>query len=329
MEFLESWRDANVSLFEVREVVSHSHVVLKDLLSNRLHRVADVRLSETLSAWDTLFARIVSARGHDFFSSTLLPFSRQMLEVMRRSLEKYRSEYGNRSLSWKRLLKRDWWLIPEIWLELAEQAIAGPGPEMVNSDGDPVESVAVTYHLQEGTGMMAAALLEKIPEVSREPGGEMVWLEEREEGSLENVLVASITHPDESTLVVHTNSRNREERVGAVIEEWLGSMIDDVDVEYRPYNPEDMAPSSGMDPEDLSPEELAELQGEVLRKVYGRWPDQHLPALDGMTPREAVEDPAMRRKVISLLKDMESGHQADGSRPDLGWLWKELGLKRP
>ncbi len=329
VEFLESWRDANVSLCEVREVVKHSHVVLKDLFSNRLHRIGEAALSEAVSLWDALLLRVVSAGGHEFVSGPVLPVYREMLNPVLRSLEKYHDEYGNRSLSWKRLLKRDWWLSPEIWIELVEQELTGPEPEMVNADGDPVESVRVAYYLHEGAGMMATALLEKIPEVSRESDGSLAWIEEKEEGSLESVLVARITHPDESTLVLHTNSRNREERVGIVIEEWLGSMIDDVDVAYGPYAPEEMAPDTGIDPDDLSPGELADIKQQMIRKIYGRWPDQHLPALKGMTPREAADDPRMRPEVVSLLKDIESTHIGMDDALDFEWLWKELGLKRP
>jgi hypothetical protein len=35
------------------------------------------------------------------------------------------------------------------------------------------------------------------------------------------------------------------------------------------------------------------------------WPDTSLPALDGATPREALQDPTRRDAVLRLLDDME------------------------
>jgi len=329
LEYLESWRNANVSLYEVREVAQHSHVVLKDLLSNRLHTVSDKFLSETVTAWETLFARIACADGHCFVTGPVLPVYRQLLGPVRRGLEEYRSEYGNRSLSWKRLLKRDWWVIPEIWMELVEETLADPEPEMVNSDGERVESVRVTYYLTPGTGMMAAALLEKIPEIRAEEDGSLVWLEPREGAPMDNILVAHIARPDESTLVLSTNSRPREERVSLAIDRFLDPMIEDVDVEYGTFDPSEMAPSSGISADDLSPEELADVKRQVLHKLYASWPDESIPALDGLTPRQAVKNGKGCRRVIELLKTLELRHEMAGECFDFTWLWEELGLKRP
>lgn len=66
---------------------------------------------------------------------------------------------------------------------------------------------------------------------------------------------------------------------------------------------------------------------------YKTWPDTPLPGLDGRTPRESAGLPALRPRLVDLLKDMENMEER-GARPgspayDFGWIWTELGLERP
>lgn len=328
-EFLEGWRDANLSLYEVTEVVLHSHVVLKDLLSNRLHRLDDKVLSTIARRWDPLVLRLAAAGGDRHVCAALAHVPRIHLDAVMNVLKDHHERYGNRSLSWKRLMKRDWWLLPLLWLSIREKMMMPETLRMVNADGELLESVRVTYHLGGETAMMAAAVLERIPEIQTEKDGSLVWLEEPETGPMDNVLVARITQPDKSTLVVSTNSRSREKRVRLAIEELLDSMIEDVNVDYGEFDPSEMAPSPGVDLDELSPGQMADVERQVLRKLYEKWPDENLPALDGLTPRQAVKSGKGRRKVIELLKTIESGHDAAENDIDLSWLWKELGLRRP
>ncbi len=328
-EFLRNWREANFSLYEVREVVVHSHLVLKDLLSNRVCTLEDPELSECFSRWETLFIKPVYAGGENHSTGSVLPLPRDYLEDVLQALESARDLPGSRSLSWKRFLKRDWWVIPQIWLELLALIDTAPAPEIINTDGERVESVRVTYCLRPGTGMMAAALLEKIPAVHTGDDGSLVWVEERDAGPMDNILLAQVARPDESTLVVSSNSRSREEKVCLAIEERLGDMIEDVDVEYGAFDPSEMGAPSGLTSEDLSPEELTDIKRRLARSIYADWPDDELTALDGLTPRRAVSNGRGRRRVIRLLKTIESRHEAAGDDIDFTWLWKELGLKRP
>jgi len=329
LEFLRSWRDASVSLYEVREVVRHSHLVLKDLLGNRVFRVDDAGLSTSLNRWETVFMKLVFAGEEYHAAGTIMPFPRERLDHVMKALEEARDAPGSRSLTWKRLLKRDWWVVPEIWIELMEQEATGPAPDLVNTDGEPAETVVLTWRLKSGSSLRAATLLEQMPEVEWAEDRSLVWLEEREKGQMDNVLVARIDRRDESTLEMLTNSRARMERLRPIAEERIGSLVEDAKIEYSPFDRSRLAPPSDIEPDDLSPEQLAEMKRQVLQKLYGSWPDENLPALDGLTPRQAVKNGKGRRRVIELLKTIESGHESAGDDIDLTWLWKELGLRRP
>jgi hypothetical protein len=59
------------------------------------------------------------------------------------------------------------------------------------------------------------------------------------------------------------------------------------------------------------------------------WPDDSLPALDGLTPREAAAQPKYRARLDTLFKEMEyhESHEAPGRRFDCGSIRRSLGLQ--
>jgi hypothetical protein len=70
---------------------------------------------------------------------------------------------------------------------------------------------------------------------------------------------------------------------------------------------------------------------QMLATHYRRWLDEPVPALDDLTPRQAVAKRSHRQRVISLLQDIEVGSARRGPDDpgadfDFSWLWNELGL---
>ena len=61
------------------------------------------------------------------------------------------------------------------------------------------------------------------------------------------------------------------------------------------------------------------------------FPDQPVPALGGRTPREAAGDPALRPKLVRLMKSHVRSHDQKnlqtGRDADINWLLRELGLE--
>ena len=71
-------------------------------------------------------------------------------------------------------------------------------------------------------------------------------------------------------------------------------------------NPEAAVAISG--DKNLPPEIFAALQ-DRLEQYYMKWVDFSIPALMGMTPRQAAKDPSMRTALLALLQEME--HRGD------------------
>lgn len=73
----------------------------------------------------------------------------------------------------------------------------------------------------------------------------------------------------------------------------------------------------------------AQLESNYAAELDRAWLDQSVPALNGQTPRQAAHDPALRPKLIRLLKDrvrrVDKRNLETGSSVDINWLLKELG----
>jgi hypothetical protein len=78
------------------------------------------------------------------------------------------------------------------------------------------------------------------------------------------------------------------------------------------YEEEKEALRSGKRPAPPRAEEEipAEIKDQLFQEYMARhsqhWLDDHIPALDQQTPRFAAESPALRRRLVGLLKDMEN-----------------------
>jgi hypothetical protein len=75
---------------------------------------------------------------------------------------------------------------------------------------------------------------------------------------------------------------------------------------------------------------LPQTERELLAAFERRFPDEPLPALDNRTPRQAAGDPALRPKLIQLMKERVRAHDQEnlrsGRAEDINWLLRELGL---
>lgn len=94
------------------------------------------------------------------------------------------------------------------------------------------------------------------------------------------------------------------------------------------------APTSAASPTSaLPPEVLAQALEHVIRRHYARWCDEAIPALGGLTPRQAIVTPAGLERVKGLLREYEDGEQRQSAaqgRPAVSYqfLWDALGISR-
>jgi hypothetical protein len=80
-------------------------------------------------------------------------------------------------------------------------------------------------------------------------------------------------------------------------------------------------------PPDMSPKDA---ESELMRAAERGFLDDTIPALDNHTPREAARDPALRPKLIQMMKlrvrSQDERNLETGRTDDINWLLRELNL---
>ncbi len=226
------------------------------------------------------------------------------------------------------------------WDDEDDWADEGPGsdrgfPTLVTTDGEPVVFCATQFEVERKARREVVRRLDAMEELHREQedGSERwVWLEPRPGGE---IVIASLSL-DADRMTVETQSVLRSARVGGRLAEEMGDRIVLLDINTQEPTPEMLARHAAAsagdgDPSPISPDEHRRVVREILEQHYRRWPDEAVPALGDITPREAVADPEGRSEVIALLSDFEEWSRSAPEEMrdfDFGFLWDELGLDR-
>jgi hypothetical protein len=131
-------------------------------------------------------------------------------------------------------------------------------------------------------------------------------------------------------LEVETMSRQRMARCRRRLEDLLGARIHLAEATAKSAAQvlAEPPPEDAPEPVTLPPEAIAELEERMLRQ----WLDESIPALEGMTPREAARTPEGREMLEDLLAYIERRYprerRAPGTMsPDYRKARKMLGLE--
>lgn len=131
-------------------------------------------------------------------------------------------------------------------------------------------------------------------------------------------------------LVVETNSPERFERMLDTVRGLAGDLVT---VEEERLTPSEvMVRRSAMTdpptfPSGKVPPEIAHAVAELLHQKEQEWIDEEIPALGGLTPRDAAADPSRREDLVALLRELEQyeenasgfqGFNASRLRAELG-----------
>lgn len=116
-------------------------------------------------------------------------------------------------------------------------------------------------------------------------------------------------HLDGDSLVVTTNSAERHRSTVDVLRDLFGDGLTEVDREVTPLAstippPGGLPGGPGTSPDDLPPEVLDAVRQQI-RQAEDRWVDEPVPALGGMTPRDALDDPTRRGDLLALLDEFD------------------------
>lgn len=302
---LEERVNSRYGLFEVRRVDPGVGVEIHDVFRGEDFFIHDVNSSHGLTQWDGLLARMRSDGDRQVFVGELLSVPRHFYPTFR---DWIRADRERANLPWSSYFRANSHLLRRRLLGMAESW--SRNVEIRNSDDEPLVIAEAAFAVLDAPRTRALLDSEDCFTFNREEQGTVHyhWSREIPDDPDGTLLIGSVRlTPGE--LVLECNSRERMDRGIDFIRRLAGDALGEVrrNIEL----PRHALRESPTDPprqlgEEIPPEIKAKLLTEYYAKHYETWPDTPLPALGGMTPREAAVDPEQRTHLIELLKTFES-----------------------
>lgn len=321
-----------IRMYEVLESRPGEAILLQDMLepASEPAWVHERSGSRGLVQWDVLGARVIHVGEHRELSGAVYPIRREDAAGLLADIEEMvRSESAEGDPALAATIVTE--CIVDHWL--GDLLRPPPKPGIVDqASGEPVVLITDHYEVRDWDRLAAALAGESDVEGDRDGG----WRRKAEQDGTRRRSRASI-NPGQGNRVEVFYRTQRAADEGRI---WFETLAGDA-VRHRtreiidPTGPAVTRPAQGRPPPgiDLPPGEMTAVLQQVTEHTYANWSDEPIPALDGLTPRQAITTEAGARKVADLIKLYENGaaRQArDEERPpvDFAFLWRQIGLDR-
>lgn len=276
LEMGRDWLDASLELWEVTEVRPDEGLSLLGLYRGESVDVREQALTRTAHVGQTFLARVLDAGSHNELPS-VWPVDLRLREyLLTEVLPDEPDHFG--------------------WAA----AMAPRRPTLTNRDGHELVHHTVTYDLPV-TADTAAGVLDSLFGPGDEDG--WAWVDD-------DVLRGELHLDVDGRLVAVTNSDLRRDALALSLQDafddGLVEVSDDVTaldelLDAARGTAEAAADRPG---EDL-PSEVHDAVAAQMRETERRWVAEPVPALGGLTPREALEDPTRRGDLLALLDEFD------------------------
>lgn len=367
--YIEALRDSVMSLHEVSDVRPGESFLARDLVrGGDPVRVTERTATKTLVAWDIIATRIVTVRGVVQMTGAVLSVDRDLAEDMLGLLRRTKVRAQGMAAETLRaagpalharleaeladdeqVLRAGAAMITTLWLNDTICRYFAPPPEMLNTDGEPIEFTTLHYRLlPKATGAEIAAAMSSIPGLrADEQDSHWTWFApekpiakgRRRKGG-DDLEAGRTIHGEvilhDGKLEVRVNSAPRAARIRTLLTPALAGLVKEPLVErMTPEQAMAEAPQAreptpqGLD--GVDPADLRKAIHEVMDRQYRKTLDTPVPALDGKTPKQAARSAKGRIAVASWLKGFEQNTARlpadDPMRGyDFGWMWEKLGI---
>jgi hypothetical protein len=190
---------------------------------------------------------------------------------------------------------------PSVLLEALSARFAPP--ELQNTEGEPMVQCEATLRSADPD-----KLADALDETYERDGDERRWHEYVQTQGMRR-LRATITL-DGAEVTVEANSERRFDRVLAALR-GMEPELQVVAESRRPvadlFEAMERAPQQAVAPLDPVDPQVAAVLDQFVREHERGWLDESIPALSGVTPREAAADPSRREDLIRLLAGFPPG----------------------
>lgn len=181
-------------------------------------------------------------------------------------------------------------------------------PRMTNREGEELIARRTTIEIDENDSDDAIAALDGTYE---RQGDEAVW----HDTTLidHDTVIRGVLRFDGPLLVVESNSEERQDRLLDTLDGLFVDyeILDDTDEDDFEFWDDDLDDFSVFNPDDM-PDEVREAVQNQVAEYEQQWVDESIPALGGLTPRQALDDPTRREDLVALLREMRTIQVPEG-----------------
>jgi hypothetical protein len=335
---LQSW----IGIWEVQRVEQGVGMAVKDLLTGEERFVHEISGSRTVGARDALLGRVVDKDGVSFFGGIHpQPLPPGDADIAVREVRRA-CRVRTRPVRVDQLREVGLQLLAiDLWRDLAvDLRKPRPLPTLTNTDGDPL--VMTTDHFDivtPGTATVIARLATFVgagePEDDDENGETSITITKPGNATMkswDNTVIGRIAIAG-SRLRIESNSVRRADGLRLALASHLGELVchrirDETDPKEMLARAQRSSQGGKIDRPREKPPEFKAIERELKERHMTEWVDEAIPALNGLTPREASRSPLGRKDLDLLLRQLENHESrlpAD-ERYDVGRLRAVLGV---
>ena len=328
------------SVHEVMGAIPGVSVALRDLLSGAERTVEEKSASQTLVARDVILAEVLDLGDRCILAGCHpTPLPPREGDLVRKSIRRALGARGAKVSAGKLRAATAQGLPLELWQAAVHAIGQRPPPRLQNTDGEDFLLTTDFFDVAAARRAEVLAGLHGLPGAQLDDAGGEGQLGEAvisfvQEGNAMGLLPSTLVGRailGLRALRLETNSRKRADRLRRLVSERLGATVtfkvrQHADPVAALRTRKAGQPSAPLEP---TPPELLEAMRRIQEEFHTRWLDVEVPALGGLTPREAARrGGAARRKIDLLLAEFEN---AEARRPaeerfDVAKLHQALGL---
>jgi hypothetical protein len=316
---VESWTASRFAFWETQRIEAGRGVELKDLFEGDTFFVRDVSTSRTAAKWDCIAGRLHRFEDNWLFAGDGFLVPRELLPRIVERVKAGSAETGMTAGEFVRSRSHEW--RPLVVERNAEQLA---NQSLLNYEGDRIEFSSAEYEAPDEEAVATVLVGAPMFEETSEDAGKRTfgWLDEAHGDDPRRAF--GHVEIGGGRLRLECNSRERLTTGRTVLEELCGGLVRHLADSFR---------TIGEVREEAPPLEPAighDVLANFYAEYYAKWVDEPVPALNGLTPREAVRSKAGREAVEALLREFENdeGHKrgAGGHAFDFSTVRAALGL---
>ena len=305
------------SFYEILDCEQGTGYTLKDIFSGYTLNVTEKSGSQHTHPGDVIYAKTIKYDdvGMVIGSGAVIipPMYKTMIIDLRANMREGKKFISNDDLhEWDDVI-RDMYL--EIYTHLMKPL------EIRNTDGDELLIHNMTFKINSPQTTFDALkrLAGGIPEgelletaVYDDQGEllsvELPWIKKNRKSEIGKEYIA-LGHMDinNKELKIFVNSEKRAKKIRREIDKRLSSQAAFLSMEVQSLEDarEKSEKTEKKKPELENETEMQEVRRQILESHWKNWIDDKIPALNGLTPRQAIKDEDGREKVTALLDDFD------------------------